>query len=261
MRPPKHNNVENKLDPAMNNVEKLALRFPGLAIPNKIRKPLEASSDEENDDNEGDSLKKNRVTSSAIFKNEKNDKVVDEAMSQLEALAPSSSKPKLEIQNFDDKKLEKTKKEKIKSRSRSPIRKDRNHDRDKVKRRRSSSRGRSRSRHRSNSRNRNRSRSRNRHRGHRSRSKDKKYIREHSKKTSNGRYRSKSRDKRSRSRSRGRRRNRSKSYERRHDNIKHSDDDSPKRLKQKSHGFFGAETIKDDPLPGKVFQFFLNIYT
>lgn len=246
------------------------MKFPGLAIPNEKQKPLNDSSEDEGVADQN-AQKKSRVTSSAIFINEKSDSVVDDAMSQLEALAPSSAKPKKKENSDDDSKikLEKLKKDvtkdedtkkgrhKNRSRSRSNTRKE--YDR---KKRRSSSRGRSRSRHRSHSRSRHRSRSRNKHRSNRSRSRDVKYRHdfEYSKKVSNGRNRSKSRDRRSRSRSRGRKRNRSRSYERKpnYDSKKYGNEDSPERSKQKSHGMLGSETMKDDPVPGKVYRY--NIY-
>ncbi|XP_077299684.1 ATP-dependent RNA helicase pea [Arctopsyche grandis] len=260
MRPPKPTS-QNRVEPA-NVTEKLAMKFPGLAIPNEKQRPLNDSSEDEGVADQN-AQKKSRVTSSAIFINEKSDSIVDDAMSQLEALAPSSAKPKKKENSDDDLKIkpekdikdEDTKKGRHKNRSRSRSNTRKDHDR---KKRRSSSRGRSRSRHRSHSRSRHRSRSRNKHRSNRSRSRDVKqrHESEYSKKVSNGRNRSKSRDRRSRSRSRGRKRNRSRSYERKpnYDSKKYGSEDSPERSKQKSHGMLGSETMKDDPVPGKIYS-------
>lgn len=164
----------------------LANKFPGLAIQNK--KP-QFSSDEDESEDEKDSKTK-RITNKDLFKDEtkgkSNDNIVDEAMAELEALAPSGYVPQKE---------EFTERKDVKKRDRSHSRdgkdsrsRKRDFSRDRDIKRRDSSRDRKLKRSRSRDR---RSRSRDRRNGSRDRKR-----------------RSRSRDGR-RSRSRNRHRSRS----------------------------------------------------
>lgn len=223
------NNTAQKNDNESNNETTLVTKFPGLAIPNK--KPVFSSDDESDIDKEDE---KKRITSKEIFKEEKvktsSDNIVDQAMAELEALAPSNAGP-----SKTETKIEK-KEEKKQDRSSSVDRKDsrtkrRESSRDRKSRRSRSRDKRSRSRDkRSRSRDRDkRRRSRSRHR-HRSRSKDRRRSRD--------RYRSRSRGRRSRSR--GRKRSRSKDREVKYDYGKRERKRSPE------------VEMSDDPEPGKV---------
>lgn len=146
----------------------LATKFPGLAMPNREQKEIQQKF--------GDDKKKG--------KGEKN--IADDMMAELEALAPSTSKPEADVEEKRERSVEK-------ERGRSPRerRRDRRDDDKKSRSRRSRSRSRSRSRG-----------SRNRRR-HRSSSRDGK------------RRRSRSREK-----SRDRRRGRSRSHDRSKDRSK-----------------------------------------
>lgn len=240
MKPAKNDAQKNETESTSKNP--LATKFPGLAIPNE--KPPVFSSDE--DDSE-DEKKNKRITSKDIFKDQtklKGDEIVDQAMAELEALAPSFSGQKVESKVEDIKKIEPSvskeskdnrarKREKSRDRSRrsrsrdkrSPNRDGRSKSRDRDRKHRS----RSRNRHRSRSRDRHRSRSRNRHR---SRSKDR-----HRRSRSRGR-RSRSRTKRSHSRER-------------EDRGRYGD------LGKKPRKRSPDVEISDDPEPGKVNIFFL----
>ncbi|KAI5635473.1 oligonucleotide/oligosaccharide-binding (OB)-fold domain-containing protein [Phthorimaea operculella] len=183
----------------------LAVKFPGLAIPNK--KPPKFSSDEESDDYDVKDDKKNkRVTSKDLFKEEKGkpDNVVDQAMAELEALAPSQSSSKSE-----DKKLDK--KEDVKKRERS-------HSRDRDKRRESSK-----DRKRDGSKDRKRDNSRDRKRRDSSRDRKRDSSRDRKRGSSRDRKsRSRSRDRDRRKRSRSRHRHRSRSTDRSRDRHRRS---------------------------------------
>ncbi|KOB66746.1 Uncharacterized protein OBRU01_21069 [Operophtera brumata] len=237
----------------------LANKFPGLAIPNE--KPPIFSSDEDSSDGEPDTKK--RVTAKDMFKEEKKsiskDNIVDQAMAELEALAPS----------YIGIKKESPKKEDMKKRERS-------HSRDrkdcKTKTDTSRDKKRSRSRHRSHSRN----------RDHRSRSRDRKRSRSRNRQRSSDRQkRSKSRERQRRSKSRERRRSRShgrRSHSRdrngksrhgdraRDDKSRYGDRDEKSRYgdrdEKRSYGDYGKRSrkkspeveLKDDPEPGKIFN-------
>uniref|UniRef100_A0A023F5M0 RNA helicase n=1 Tax=Triatoma infestans TaxID=30076 RepID=A0A023F5M0_TRIIF len=158
----------------------LSAKFPGLAIPNDLR----------------DDEKENKKKKS---KKEPVDSIVEDAMAELEALAPSKENGKLEgtVSPSTEKKKSKTDR-----RSRSRERKKRSRSRDRnIERRRS--RNRSKERRRSRSRDR-----RDRSRDRRSRSKDRYRTRRSTSRSrckSRSRHRSRSKD-RYRSRSRGRKR-------------------------------------------------------
>ncbi|RVE54979.1 hypothetical protein evm_000346 [Chilo suppressalis] len=237
----------------------LATKFPGLAIPNE--KPPIFSSDDESSDNDKNEKKKKRMTSKDIFKGEdksKKDDVVDKAMAELEALAPSNSHTKpenqLDINKCDDsnktlkdsksKKRDRSKERRRRSRSRdkrSHSRDRRSHSRDRDRR------NRSRSRHRHRSKDRQQSRSRDRHR---SRSRDKRRSRSRDKRRSRSRdkRRSRSKEKYGQSRSQGRRsRDRSPSRNR---EEKQRYGDSFKKPRKKSPDI----EMSDDPEPGKIYN-------
>ncbi|KAL4714112.1 hypothetical protein ACJJTC_008466 [Scirpophaga incertulas] len=234
--------VEHPLESIEKNP--LATKFPGLAIPND--KPSTFSSDEEASDNEN----KKRVTSKDIFKDEKkssSDKVIDQAMAELEALAPSSlvdkndqiMKEKIKLDSKDKNncktsKRERSKERKHRSRSRE---KRRSHSRD----RRSHSRETDR-RKRSRSRHRNRSRSRGRHR---SRSRERRRSKER-----NRRSRSKHRRSRERSLSRDRP-GRSRNEE---DRGRYGDDKGRYGGTFKKPRRSPEVEISDDPEPGKIYN-------
>ncbi|CAH0406683.1 unnamed protein product [Chilo suppressalis] len=245
----------------------LATKFPGLAIPNE--KPPIFSSDDESSDDDRNEKKKKRMTSKDIFKGEdkfKKDDVVDKAMAELEALAPSNSHTKpenqLDINKCDDsnktlkdsksQKRDRSKERRRPSRSRdkrSHSRDRRSHSRDRDRR------NRSRSRHRHRSKDRQRSRSRDRHR---SRSRDKRRSRSRDKR------RSRSRDKR-RSRSRDKRRSRSKEkYGQSRSQGRRSRDRSPSRNREEKQRYGDSFKkprkkspdieMSDDPEPGKIYN-------
>lgn len=231
----------DKNDKTISSSNPLATKFPGLAIPNE--KPPVFSSEESSDEDEKKN-KNNRITNKDLFKEEAKVKesggnVIDQAMAELEALAPSNLNVKKEekkdiIKDHSDSKVKRDRsRERNRKRSRSkdrrsrtPDRRNRSRERDKDRRRRS----RSRHRHRSRSRDRNR---RSRSRGRRSRSRGR------------------------RSRSRGRRlKSRSRSHDRhREDSYRYRDFDKRKKKSPEVE-------MSDDPEPGKVFYFcihFLNL--
>lgn len=140
-------NVDNE---SSGEKDVLAIKFPGLAIPNKTF------------ENDGDDKKDNELS------------VVDDMMAELEALAPTGSKSVDEKTTSKKEKIERKRSKSVerkKKRSRSPARK-RSRSRDRKRRSRSRDykrRSRSRDRHR-----RSRSRSRDRKRRSRSHSRDRK---------------------------------------------------------------------------------------
>lgn len=209
------------------NKNPLANKFPGLAIPNEGPKKYSSDSEDE----------AKRTTSADIFKAEskagvKSDSVVDTAMAELEALAPSNiggSKPKAEKQEDSHSKHRDTK-HKRRSRSRS---RDRRNRRDSSRDRRS---------RRSRSRNRRSSRERSRSRDRRSRSRDR---------------RSRSRDRRRRSRS-NHRDSRSK-YTSSRSGVRYrspyNDDDQKTRGYDKKPWRRSVEVeLKDTPEAGKIYN-------
>ncbi|KPJ07970.1 ATP-dependent RNA helicase DHX8 [Papilio machaon] len=226
-------NSVDKNEKSISGSNPLASKFPGLAIPNE--KPPVFSSDESSDDDDK-KIKNERITNKDLFKEEAKVKessgnVIEEAMAELEALAPSNLNIKKEekrdiIKDHSDSKVKRDRsRERNRKRSRSrdrrsktPERRNRSRDRDKDRRRRS----RSRHRHRSRSRDRNR---RSRSRGRRSRSRGR---------------RSRSRGRRSKSRSRSRDRHREDSYRFR---------DFEKRKKKSPE-----VEMSDDPEPGKIYN-------
>lgn len=226
------------------NKNPLAQKFPGLAIPNK--KPDAFSSDEDSNDEQ----KPKRVTSKDIFKGETSLKpskhdAVDQAMAELEALAPSNAVVKSDTKDIKkrerspsrekNRKTEESRdRRKRRSRSRDKLnvskdRRSKSHDEDKRRRSRSRQRNRSRSRDR---------RRRSRSRGRRSRSRGRR---------SRSRGRSKSRTRRSRSRGR-RSRSRGKRPSSHDREDRHGD--YGKKPRRKSPDV----EMTDDPEPGKVSQ-------
>lgn len=205
----------------------LAEKFPGLAIPNE--KP-HFSSDDDSDINE---KKSKRITTKDIFKGEsKNqigkDEVVDQAMAELEALAPSNIKNS-EVKNSSSKDYKDEKIDIPKSKER-PRRRSRSRDRSRNKRSRSRGR-RSRSRDKRSRSGDKRTHSRDRRRRSRSHHRDR----------SRSHHRDRSRDRYRRSRSRGKRSwSKEKDFKR--------DRDYGKKLRKKSP----EVEISDDPEPGKV---------
>lgn len=238
MKPTTTESCKNDVDEASKNP--LASKFPGLAIPNE--KPPIFSSDEASSDEENDKKPK-RVTSKDIFKVEKtkgSDDIVDQAMAELEALAPSKVVTKQESSKEEKKDDVKVKK---RERSRSRDRKDRTKKRESSRDRRTR---RSRSRHRSRSRDR-RSRSRNR----RSRSRDKRsrsHDRDRKRRSRSRHRRSKSRERYRRSRSKQRSKSRGRRSHSRERDEKSRFGDYGKKLRRKSP----EVEISDDPEPGKV---------
>ncbi|XP_052737424.1 ATP-dependent RNA helicase DHX8 [Bicyclus anynana] len=272
---PVSNEIENNTSNKTSNP--LAVKFPGLAIPND--KPATFSSDSESEEEVKDKKNK-RITSKEIFKDESKSKesssVVDNVMAALEALAPSKSglakdEPKEDVkkrEHSQDRKDSKkdgivTKRRRSKSRDRSQSRekgrrsrsRDRKRDRrslsrDRKKERRSHSRDKDRDRSRSRDRDRRRSRSNHRHR---SRSRDRS-------RRSKDRYkRSQSRDRGKRSRSRDRhrggrpkhRRSKSRSCSRsREDRHRYRDNDYERKQRKKSPDI----EVSDDPEPGKIYS-------
>lgn len=281
MRPPK-NIVKDGGSTNTSQHDMMAVKFPGLAIPND--KPMPLSEPPSSDEEEEPAPKNKRMTSSKVFKNEsdnigsssrkKGDTVVDDAMAALEALAPSTShkipskleriteeiEPKSSSSKFksDSHKYSKSTITKDKkSRSRSPKREHRNRSPKRDQRSRSPKREqRSRSRDRKI---RSRSRDKNSSRCHKSYYKDKRRSKSRDRKRSRSRSfdrkksRSRSKD-RKQSKAQDRKRSRSKSNERRggfRENTggRNRIDDSPKRFNQRGPN---NSEMKDDPEPGKV---------
>ncbi|XP_058984979.1 ATP-dependent RNA helicase DHX8 [Musca domestica] len=211
--------------------EQLAVMFPGLAMPNdKFSKVDEPESHSENDSDADE--KKTKKKKDIIKKVEEEDmKAVDDAMLELEALAPGF------VSKVETKDIKKKVEKRSRSRSRS---RDRHRDRDRKRdrsRERTKDLDSSRSqdkdrRHRDRER---RSRSRSRHRGERKRSRSR--SRENSRRHRRSRSRSRDRRRRSRSRSKERsrhnRRSRSREY---------------KREKMPP-----PAPMPDDPEPGKIY--------
>ncbi|XP_049866701.1 ATP-dependent RNA helicase DHX8 [Pectinophora gossypiella] len=234
------NSATQKCNEPLESKDPLAAKFPGLAIPND--KPQKFSSDEEVSEDEKEEKKGKRLTTKDIFKEEKakgsGDTVVDQAMAELEALAPSNSISK----------KQETKKEDVKKHERSPSR-DRKESRTKK---RDSSRDRGRKRSRSRDR---RSRSRDRRsrsRDRRSRSRDRRSRDRDRRKRSRSRHRhrSRSRDRHSRSQSRSRRsRSRGKRPHSRERDEKDRYGDYAKKRKRSPE-----PEISDDPEPGKIYN-------
>lgn len=181
----------------------LANKFPGLAIPNE--KPPKFSSDEESEEEEDDKKSK-RLTSKEIFKDESknktNDAVVDQAMAELEALAPSQAAPVKEPSKKESIKVDLKKRD----RSHSPDHKgttrkrERSRDRDRDRKSRSRERDRDRKSRRSRSRDK---RSHSRDRRSRSRDRDRDRRRRSRSRPTSSRHKSRDRQRRSRSRGRG----------------------------------------------------------
>ncbi|VVC96617.1 unnamed protein product [Leptidea sinapis] len=231
----------------INQSNPLANKFPGLAIPND-KPPV--FSDEDSDSNE---KKNDRTTAKDIFKNEKvfvNDDVVDKAMADLEALAPSKSS----VNNDEHKSA--LKKDIKEEKSRRPLSRERKSRRSRSRDKRSRSKER-----RSRSRGR-RSRSRNkrsRSRGRRSRSRDRRSrSRDRRSRSRDRRSHSRGRRKRTRSRDRNRKRSRSRGHRSRsrghrsrsrsHSRERHRD--HGKKLRKKSPDI----ELSDDPEPGKIYS-------
>lgn len=281
MRPPK-NIVKEGGSTNTSQHDMMAVKFPGLAIPND--KPMPLSEPSSSDEEEEPTPKNKRMTSSKMFKNEsdnvgsgsrnKGDTVVDDAMAALEALAPSTChKMPSKLERIPEEVEAKSSSSKIKSdfhkqskstitkdkksRSRSPKREHRNRSPKRDQRSRSPKREqRSRSRDRKI---RSRSRDKNSSRGHKSSYKDKRTSQSRDRKRSRSRSfdrrRSRSRSKnRKQSKARDRKRSRSKSNERKgsfreNAGSRNRIDESPKRFNQRGPN---NSEMKDDPEPGKV---------
>lgn len=248
------NNATQKAAP-QENANPLANKFPGLAIPNE--KPPKFSSDEESEEEEEDKKDK-RLTAKDIFLEESktkiNDAVVDQAMAELEALAPSQSTSVKEPLKKEITKDEVKKRERSRSRDRKETSRKRERSRERD-RDRKSRRSRSRDR-RSHSRDR-RSRSRDRDRRRRSRSRP-----------TSSRHRSRDRHRRSKSRGRtspSRGRNsplRGRNSPSRGRNSPPRSRRSPSREREHKYNDYGKKPRKrspevemsDDPEPGKIYN-------
>ncbi|CAK1552628.1 unnamed protein product [Leptosia nina] len=200
----------------------LAAKFPGLAIPNK--KTVFSSEDESDSDEK---------TKKGILKKEETkvkDEVVDQAMAELEALAPSNIRTDASYDSHN--KEHKDEKSAYKSERKS--RRDRSRDkcsRSKDRRSRDRERSRDQDRSRDRDRYRDRERGRDRSRGRRKRS--------------HSRTRDRSREKHRRSTSRGRRSS-SRTYDR--DSRRHRD--YGKKPRKRSPEI----ELSDDPEPGKIYS-------
>ncbi|XP_055920622.1 ATP-dependent RNA helicase DHX8 [Eupeodes corollae] len=234
MKPSDNSDVETNI--VGDKRSKLTQLFPGLAIPNeKVRSDAEDDEDEEENDEANNT-----------------DTIVDDAMAELEALAPSNLAKQKET------KIEKKSSRRSTTRSISRDRtreKSQSRSRDRAKRHRSKSRDR---RQRSRSRDRKRSRSRNRRRSksrdrNRSRSKDRRRSRSRNRRS---RSRDKNQKSKNRDKSRERKSRRSSSRDRHRsrrsrstDRHRRSDRDrSQQREKRRS-----PTPMPDDPEPGKVY--------
>lgn len=217
---------------AKNEQDFLTVKFPGLAIPND--KPVYMSDEDETKD------KKLKQSASPVEQKVKKleDKVVDDAMAELEALAPSFSS-NLSKEKPDEKKIKRDKRERSKS-----------HEQiDRKDRKRHFSPDRRRDRHCS------RDRSRD-IKNRRDRSKDRRRSRSRERRRSGDRRnKSRSRDRRRRSRSRSRNRdrrrdNKERDRERRDDKERDMErrDDKERERKNKRE----SPDIEEDPDPGKV---------
>ncbi|CAH0718765.1 unnamed protein product, partial [Brenthis ino] len=246
-------NESEKNEEKSKQLNPLASKFPGLAIPND--KPSRFSSDDESDEDKHTK----RITSKDIFKDESKAKVssinvVDEAMAALEALAPSKSgitsdeTQKEDIKNeysrdCKDNHTKRDSSKEIRYRSRSRDRQSRSRDVKSSKDRRSRSRDRSRRSRDRNRKSRDRDR-RSRDRERRSKSKDRR-----KRSRSRQRHRSRSRNRHGRSRCRNRRsKSRSRSHGREEKNKYNTD--YGKKPRKKSPDV----EISDDPEPGKIYN-------
>lgn len=204
----------------INKTEKLVTKFPGLAIPNEKPKVIIEEEAEK-------------------IKLDKEEKIIDDAMAELEALAPTFDKSAIAEKFPKKEKGDVKRNEKSRSREKKPREKSRSRSRDRSRRKRSSSRGKDyRSRYRSRSRDRKRSRSRERRRS---------YSRD--RKRSHSRERRRSRDRRN---SRSRVGNGDRYHQRRsrsRDRYKRDRNRSPPREKKRS-----ASPLPDDPEPGKIYS-------
>ncbi|KAJ1526803.1 hypothetical protein ONE63_008374 [Megalurothrips usitatus] len=211
MKPATSSASGSKLLEPKNPQDKLAMKFPGLALPNdpEFQKKYEGvpapslkekKKKKKKDKEKDKDLEKEDKADIKHIKQEVQTDAIDDAMAALEALAPSQiGSTKTESNVVEEEKT--GSKDRIAERRRDRSSRSRSHDRDRERKQRSKSRER---RPRSRDRDRDRRRSRSREGRRRSRSRD-------------GRRRSRSRDRRDRdrrSRSRDRRRDRSRSRDR-----------------------------------------------
>uniref|UniRef100_A0A2A4J898 RNA helicase n=1 Tax=Heliothis virescens TaxID=7102 RepID=A0A2A4J898_HELVI len=252
----KPSNTTQKAETSHEHSNPLANKFPGLAIPNE--KPPKFSSDEESEEEDEKATK--RLTAKEIFKDEtkvkSSDAVVDQAMAELEALAPSQGGPGKEPSKKDIPKEDIKKRERSHSRDRKDVsrrrERSRERDRDRKSRRSRSRNKRSSSRDRR-SRSRDR-RSRSRGRRSRSRNRDKDRRKRSRSRPTSSRHRSRDRHRRSKSRgktspSRGR-------------TSPARGKRSPSREREHKYGDYGKKSRKrspevemsDDPEPGKIYN-------
>ncbi|KAE8746033.1 hypothetical protein FOCC_FOCC007291 [Frankliniella occidentalis] len=223
----------NKPEPK-NKQDKLAMKFPGLALPNDFDKDLDEKVKEESESKMKKRSHKDRDIKDVKprVKSETNVKVetdvIDDAMAELEALAPSQAGPSTQITGSG----EGTRNKELDT----DRRRERSRSKDRERRHRSRSRDR-----RSRSRDRDRRRSRSRDGRRRSRSRD-------------GRRRSRSRDRKQRDRrSRSKDRKRDRSRDRRRDRSR----DRHHRDKDKRRGSFDENPDEDmdanEPELGKIY--------
>ncbi|XP_013099983.2 ATP-dependent RNA helicase DHX8 [Stomoxys calcitrans] len=228
---------EGKSSDSNSKTEKLALMFPGLAMANDKFSKTDALEGNSESDSEADEKREKKD----IKKKIKNDelKAVDDAMLELEALAPEFAAKTSKVESKDIKK-----KSEKRSRSRSRSR-ERHRDRDRDRKR-----DRSRERHRESESVRSRDKERHRERNRRSRSKsrnrsDRRRSRSRSRESSRKHRRSRSR---SRDRSERKRRSKSRSKER----SKHSRRSRSRESKRDKMP--PPAPMADDPEPGKIYS-------
>uniref|UniRef100_A0A1I8PWI5 RNA helicase n=1 Tax=Stomoxys calcitrans TaxID=35570 RepID=A0A1I8PWI5_STOCA len=230
---------EGKSSDSNSKTEKLALMFPGLAMANDKFSKTDALEGNSESDSEADEKREKKD----IKKKIKNDelKAVDDAMLELEALAPEFAAKTSKVESKD---IKKKSEKRSRSRSRSRERhRDRDRDRDRK-------RDRSRERHRESESVRSRDKERHRERNRRSRSKsrnrsDRRRSRSRSRESSRKHRRSRSR---SRDRSERKRRSKSRSKER----SKHSRRSRSRESKRDKMP--PPAPMADDPEPGKIYS-------
>lgn len=220
--------------PSKVQADNLSMKFPGLAIPNEPIKNFVESDDEG----------KKPIKESKEDMKQMSDQIVDDAMAELEALAPS---------NLKDEKKEEPETKRTKSRSPERDRnrnRDRDRSRDRKKDRREKSRDRSRDRDRRDRNNRLESRDKHDDRNSYRRDRDR---RERSRDRYRRRSRERSNERHSRVRRRSRERDRDRDSKYKHE-VRDRSRSRERRIKKDKESPEAFEDLKEDPEPGKIYQ-------
>ncbi|XP_037945540.1 ATP-dependent RNA helicase DHX8-like [Teleopsis dalmanni] len=254
MKPSSDDDFSDNVNVKSGKKEQLTHMFPGLALPNDKFSKYDSGNESES---ESEAEETNTESINAEPVNNEDKAVVDDLMSELEALAPSNddkqseSKERTEVKSRSDRRSKSPHRSRKRERERS---KERNRERSKERNReRSKERNRERSRdRRSSSRSRQRmdrrSRSRSRHRSDRRRKSNERRHRSRSRERNERKRRS-----RSKSRERTKRRSRSRSHER---SRKHrSRSRSHERRRDSKRERKATPTpMPDDPEPGNIYS-------